>query len=71
MVWVDYKCIKFLAAYWCTRKWLKLNQSVRNLTSGDLRILLVVIQLGVTRLKKAREVYLLDLLEARGGETAV
>ena len=68
-MWVDYKCIKFVAAGWCTRKWLKLNQFVRNLTSGDLGILLVVIKVGVTRL--AREVYLLDLLEARGGETAV
>ena len=39
---------------------------MRNLTSGDLLILLVVIQLGVTLLKKTRFVYLLDLLEGRG-----
>ena len=34
---------------------------MRNLTSGDLGILLVVIQLGVTGLKKTKVVYLLDL----------
>ena len=39
---------------------------MRNLTSGDLRILLVVIQLEVTGLKKTRFVYLLDLFEGRG-----
>ena len=39
---------------------------MRNLTSGDLGILLVVIQLGVTRLKKTKVVYLLDLLDGRG-----
>ena len=37
---------------------------MRNLTSGDLGILLEVIQLGVTGLKKI--VYLLDLLKQRG-----
>ena len=37
---------------------------MRNLTSGDLGILLVVIQLGVTGLKKI--LYLLDLFERRG-----
>ena len=39
---------------------------MRNLTSDDLGILLVVIRLGVTRLKKTRFVYLLDLFEGRG-----
>ena len=39
---------------------------MRNLTSGDLGILLAVIQLEVTRLKKTRVVYLLDLFERRG-----
>ena len=36
-----------------------------NLTSGNLGIQLVIIQLEVTRLKKTRVVYLLDLFEGR------
>ena len=39
---------------------------MRNLTSGDLGILLVVIQLRVTGLKKTKVVYLLDLFNGRG-----
>ena len=39
---------------------------MRNLTSDDLGIMLVVIQLRVTGLKKAKVVYLLDLLERQG-----
>ena len=39
---------------WCKRKWLKCNEIIRNLTSGGLGILLALIQLGVTELKKAR-----------------
>ena len=38
---------------------------MRNLTSGDLGILLLGIQLGVTELKKIKVVYLLDLFEER------
>ena len=38
---------------------------MRNLTSGDLGILLVGIQLEVTELKGIEVVYLLDLLEER------
>ena len=45
------------------RKWLKLDQTIRNLTSGDLEISLVVIQVGVIRLKKTRVKYLLNLFE--------
>ena len=58
--------MKVAAAGWCIRKWLRLYQTKRNLTSGDLGIPLVVIQLGVTELKKTRLVYLLDLSEGRG-----
>ena len=36
---------------------------MRNLTSSDFGILLVVIQLGVTGLKKTKVVYLLELSE--------
>ena len=45
---------------------MSLYQTMRNLTSGDLGILLVVIQQGVTRLKRTKVVYLLDLFEGRG-----
>ena len=58
--------MEFIAIGWCTRKWLRLYQTVRDLTSGDLGIPLVVIRLGVTGLKKTRVVYLLDLFEGRG-----
>ena len=60
------KCIEFVAAGWCTRKWLRFDQTIRNLTSGDLGILLLVIRLGLTGLKKTRVVYLLDLFEGVG-----
>ena len=45
---------------------MRLDQTIGNLTSGDLEIPLVVIQLGVTGLKKTRVEYLLDLFEGRG-----
>ena len=57
--------MEFVAAGWCTRKWLKLNQTIRNLTSGYLGISLLVIGLGVTRLKKTRVEYLLGLFAGR------
>ena len=50
----------------CRLMSLSLDQSMRNLTSGHLGILLVVIQLKVTGLKKTKVVYLLDLFEGRG-----
>ena len=52
--------MEFIAAGWCTRKWLKLDQTIRNLTSGDLGILPEMMQLGVYGLKKTE--YLLDFL---------
>ena len=58
--------MKFVAVGWYTRKWLRLYQTIRDLTSGDLGIPLVVIQLGITKLNKTRVVYLLDLFEGRG-----
>ena len=60
--------MEFVAASWCTLKQLRLNQTVRSLTCGDIEVLLVVIRLGVTGLKKTRLVYLLDLLGKRGEE---
>ena len=56
----------FVAAAWCIRKWLRLDKTIRNLTSGDLGIPLIVIQLRVNGLKKTRIKYLLDLFEGRG-----
>ena len=50
----------------CRLMWLRLDQTMRNLTSGDLGILFVVVQLRVTGLKKTKVVYLLDLFEGRG-----
>ena len=50
----------------CRLMWLRLDQTMRNLTSGDLGILLVVIQLRVTGMKKSKVLYLLDLFEGRG-----
>ena len=51
---MDGNCIEFVSTGCLTRKWLRFDQTIRNLTSGDLGILLVVIQLGVTGLKKTR-----------------
>ena len=48
------------------REVLRLDQTVRNLACGDVDILLVMIRLGVTILKKTKFVHLLDLLEGRG-----
>ena len=59
--------MKFVAAGWCTRKRLRLYQTIKNNTSGDLGFPLVVIRLGVTGLKKTRVVYLLDLFEREEG----
>ena len=44
---------------------IEAQSAIRNLTSGDLGISLVVVRLGVTGLKKTRVVYLLDLFERR------
>ena len=47
--------MELVAASWCTWKWLNFDQTIRNFTSGELGIPLVVIQLRVTRLKKKIE----------------
>ena len=66
--------MEFVAAGWCTRKELRLDQTKRNLTCGDLEISLLLIGLKSKRiktgLKKTRFVYLLDLFE-KNGEVAV
>ena len=45
---------------------MTLDQAIRNLIFGDAEILLVVIQLGVTRLKKTGFVYLWLLFGGKG-----
>ena len=34
-VWVDCKCMEFVAAGWRKKKWLSFDEAKRNLTSGD------------------------------------
>ena len=58
--------MEFVATGWCTRKWLRLYQTIKNLTYGDMGVPLAVMQLGVTALKKIELVYLLDLFEGKG-----
>ena len=65
-VWVEFRCIEFVATGWGTGKWSKIYQTITNLTSGDMGISLLVIQLGVTGLKKIRLIYLLGLFQGRG-----
>ena len=55
--------MEFIAAGWCTRKWLRLDQTIRNLTSGDLGIPPEMMQLEACGLKKTE--YLLDFFEER------
>ena len=50
---------------------MRLDQTIRNIIFGDAEISLVVIQLGVTRLKKTGFVYLLAVVWRRGGEGVV
>ena len=50
----DCNCMELVAAGWCARIWFRFDQIIRNLTSGDLEISLVVLQLGVNGLKKTR-----------------
>ena len=51
---MDCKYMELVEAGGSTRKWLKFDQTIRNLPSGNLGIPLVVIQLGLTGLKKIR-----------------
>ena len=52
-------------------KQLKLDQATRNLTFGDLEILLLVIGLAVTGLKKTGVVYILGFFGGKGGGVVV
>ena len=57
--------MEFVATGWCTGKWLRLNQTTKDLTFDDLEIPLVVIRLRVTGPKKTKFLRLLDLLVGR------
>ena len=43
--------MEFVTAVWCIEKQLMLEQTIRNLIFEDVEMSLVVIRLGVTRLK--------------------
>ena len=47
---------------------VRLHQTIRNLIFADVEISLVVIELGVTRLKKTGFLYLLVIVWRKGGE---
>ena len=53
------------------REEVRLDQTIRNIIFGDAEISLVVIQLGVTRLKKTGFVYLLAVVWRKGREGVV
>ena len=55
---MDCKCIELVTTGRRT--------GIKNITYGDLEISLVMIQLGVTRLKKTKFMYLLDLFGEMG-----
>ena len=40
---MECKCMEFAAAGWRTGNWLRLYQTIKNITSGDMEIPLVVI----------------------------
>ena len=50
---------------------VRLEQAIRNLIFGNAEVSLVVIQLGVTRLKKTGFVYLLAVVWRKRGEGVV
>ena len=66
---MDCKYMELVDVGRCTRKWLRFDQTVRNLPSGDLEIPLVVIQLGVTALKRQDCVSTRLVCEDRGEGT--
>ena len=57
--------MELVTAGWCTWKWLRLDHTIINLACGDVEISVVVIQLGVTGLKKTWFMYLVDLFGGR------
>ena len=62
--------MEFSATGWNIGKYLRLVIAIRDLTSGDWKILFVVIRLGVKGSKTARFVCFLELFSRRRGEKA-
>ena len=58
--------MEFVAIGSSTGKWFRQDRSIRDPTCDDLEILLALIQLGVTGLKKVNFVFFLHLLGGRG-----
>ena len=65
-IWSTEYCMGFVAVGRETVKQLKLDQATRNFTFGDLEILLLVIGLAVTGLKKTGVVYILGFFGGKG-----
>ena len=49
--------MELVAAGWCPRKWLRFDRTIRNITSSDLGMSLLVMQLGVTGLDTNTRTY--------------
>ena len=60
---MDCNCMGLVAAGWCTRKWLRFDRTIRNLTSGDMVNPACGDSTGNKQIKKDKVVYLLDLFE--------
>ena len=60
--------MEFPATGWYIGKYLRLVRTIRDLTSGDWKILFVVIRLGVKGFKTARFVSFLELFGRGWGE---
>ena len=58
-MWVNCRCMEFVAADWCASKWFRLYKTMRNKKSYSWWF-------GKSELKKTRVVYRLDLFEERG-----
>ena len=44
---VECKCMEYVAIGWCKRLWLRLYETIKNPTFGDIGIPLAAIQMGV------------------------
>ena len=58
--------MEFIDTAWCSGNWLRLDQTRRDLTCGDLEIPLVAIRVGKTEPKNNKFVCHLDLLGGSG-----
>ena len=63
---VECKCMEYVAIGWCKRLWLKLYETIKNLTFDDIGIPLVVIQMGVLDWKASGLCISLTFLRGEG-----